>query len=198
MILLTGIWRSWIKGRSNIVMILRKSVYLLLLCGCKNILICVDLEEAKMQNIMFENVADWYDHLGDIFGYNKLFFPINIRNNHWALVVVYMEERVVQYYDSKLYDGELYVNAVLRYLEYKWAQKDRNNNLSFDNIPWQTVTNTLDVPNQGRTVHCGMFMCLIADRIALNLDYSELSPNILCQRGRWYMMACLNNDSLNF
>ena len=151
--------------------------------------------EAKMENIMFENVANWYDHMGDIFGYEKLFFPINIRNNHWALVVVYMQERVVQYYDSKLYDGELYVNAVLRYLELKWYKKDRDN-ISFNNMPWQTVSNTPNVPNQGQTVHCGMFMCLIADRIALNLDYSKLNPNILCQRGRWYMMSCINDDVL--
>ena len=155
-------------------------------------------EEPKLENIMFENVADWYDHLGDIFEYNKLFFPINIKNNHWALVVVYVGERIVQYYDSKLNDGDLYVNAVMRYLEFKWAQKDRNNNLSFDNFPWQTIPNTLDVPNQGRTNHCGMFMCLIADRIALNMDYSELDSNILCLRGRWYIMACINNDSLIF
>lgn len=35
----------------------------------------------------------------DIFKLKYLFFPININNNHWTLIVVYMEEKRISYYD---------------------------------------------------------------------------------------------------
>ena len=36
----------------------------------------------------------------DVFALNKIFFPINIVNLHWALACVFMKERTIQHFDS--------------------------------------------------------------------------------------------------
>ena len=49
-------------------------------------------------------VAKWAAKV-DLFSINKIFVPINIDNIHWTLLVVYVSERRLVYYDSMGYDG---------------------------------------------------------------------------------------------
>jgi hypothetical protein len=46
----------------------------------------------------------------DIFEKKKLFFPINIGNTHWAMMVVYVQEKRVMYLDSMGQLGNKWVN----------------------------------------------------------------------------------------
>ena len=42
----------------------------------------------------------------DIFEKDKLFFPINIDNTHWTMMVVYVQDKRVMYLDSMGQLGE--------------------------------------------------------------------------------------------
>ena len=92
-------------------------------------------------------------------------------------------------------DGEFYTHAVLKYLSMKQNQKDRNN--SFDHILWQTIgTSPTDLPHQGYTFHCGAYTCLFAERIAINKNCTNISPTLLNERARWYIMSCISHDKV--
>jgi Ulp1 family protease len=50
----------------------------------------------------YENVSRWLKKLPgeDIFNLKKIFIPINIENQHWTCIVIFMKEKQIQYYDS--------------------------------------------------------------------------------------------------
>ena len=49
-----------------------------------------------------------------------LAIPVHIDNNHWAVVIVHIKNKIIQYYDSRgkgIKDkGKVYVDAVYEYL----------------------------------------------------------------------------------
>jgi hypothetical protein len=63
----------------------------------------------------YENISKWKRKAP---GKKKNYFIINIDNNHWACIVVYMEENQIQYYDSlnNFGKGHKYLEGTLRYL----------------------------------------------------------------------------------
>ncbi len=74
---------------------------------------------------------------GDVFAADRLFFPINVGNFHWTLIVVTFADRSIRYYDSARVEGELfhpnvverehkYLNAVLDWLKDEHRTKKRS------------------------------------------------------------------------
>lgn len=61
----------------------------------------------------------------DIFALDKIFFPINVGEAHWVLVVVYMQERRIQFYDSLGSDGMYYLKHILHYLKNEHKNKKK-------------------------------------------------------------------------
>ena len=47
----------------------------------------------------YRNVRRWTKRI-DVFSMKKLFFPVNIDNQHWCMAVVHMDDRRIQFYDS--------------------------------------------------------------------------------------------------
>jgi hypothetical protein len=47
----------------------------------------------------YENISKWIKKAAgnNIFNLKNIYFIINIDNNHWACIVVYMEEKWIQY-----------------------------------------------------------------------------------------------------
>ena len=37
---------------------------------------------------------------GNVFKLDKIIIPVNIGDNHWSLVIAYVQEREIKYYDS--------------------------------------------------------------------------------------------------
>ena len=64
----------------------------------------------------YDLVKNWTNRCPgrDIFAISKVVIPINIGNYHWTCVVVYMDEKRIQFYDSK-YNGEE--------IDYDWYMK---------------------------------------------------------------------------
>jgi hypothetical protein len=53
----------------------------------------------------YENIRRWSKKVPgkDIFKLKNM-FPIHLDNLHWMLAVIFMEEKIIQYYDSYTYD----------------------------------------------------------------------------------------------
>ena len=55
----------------------------------------------------------------DLFAHHMVFFPVNINNSHWTLAVVFMQIKVIKYYDSLQGPGKYFQEKNLRYLSDK-------------------------------------------------------------------------------
>jgi Ulp1 family protease len=72
----------------------------------------------------FANVKRWTKSF-DIFAKDKVFMPVNINSTHWCMLVVYMQEKRIEYYDSMNGSGGYYLNAALRYLAEEYSIKKK-------------------------------------------------------------------------
>lgn len=87
----------------------------------------------------------------------KLFIPVNVDENHWVFVVVFIAEKTIRYYDS-LYNNtrfNMVVNNIKQYM--------------FDSTLDQTWEIQSDhhrvVPQQQNSHDCGVFMCMMMDAL---------------------------------
>ena len=81
----------------------------------------------------------------DMFALDKIFFPVNIDNMHWAASVIFMQEKCIRFYDSMGGKGAKYLEGLLRYLKDEWIDKKKTNRGDWDE--WQLI-DTKDIPLQ--------------------------------------------------
>ena len=114
----------------------------------------------------------------DIFQMDKSFCPFlhyNENPSRWAMVVAYMQQKCIIYYDSKpLFDGSKYVNGVLRWIQDEAV--DKKDGLIINALEW-TLYNIHDfVEAQVFNSHdCGVYVLMCADFLSDNLkiDFGE-------------------------
>ena len=106
---------------------------------------------------------------GDIFALDKIGIPVNCGGVHWVAIVVYVQERRIQFHDSLCGDGREYLLMVLSYLENEHQQKKKEPLPG----PW-TLVQVSDSPEQNNGNDCGVFTCMAIDYLSINspLDYS--------------------------
>jgi Ulp1 family protease len=63
----------------------------------------------------YNNIKKWSDKF-NIFGMDKIFFPININNSHWSLTIVFIMLKKIIYFDSLHGNGEMYVNSLMQWI----------------------------------------------------------------------------------
>jgi len=132
----------------------------------------------------FDHVKRWTKSFC-IFDFDKVFIPINVVNAHWALIVIYISEKEICYYDSLVgTEGskkqKVKLIIILNYLEMEAAAKEK----SFSTNEWKLIeTNVEQVPQQTNSYDCGMFMIYCADYISDDLPLlykqSEMTDNRL-------------------
>ena len=132
----------------------------------------------------FDHVKRWTKSFC-IFDFDKVFIPINVVNAHWALIVIYISEKEICYYDSLVgTEGskkqKVKLIIILNYLEMEAAAKEK----SFSTNEWKLIeTNVEKVPQQTNSYDCGMFMIYCADYISDDLPLlykqSEMTDNRL-------------------
>ena len=107
---------------------------------------------------------------------DKIFYPININNKHWTLLVIYISLKKIEYYDSLLeryrHHAEDYLNGALRYLG------DEAKKLGRGFLPneWELVpTDLINTPQQLNGYDCGVFTIMFTDFLTDNLplDFSQ-------------------------
>jgi Ulp1 family protease len=110
----------------------------------------------------------------DVFGLDKLVFPINVGANHWTCAVAHMERQQIHYHDSLGSPGTLYLEALLRYLQ------DEHLRAKKEPLPeagrWRLVAgSTTTNPQQENGFDCGAFVCITAERLLSNrpLDFVQ-------------------------
>ena len=109
----------------------------------------------------------------DIFKLDKIFFPCNINNNHWCLVVAFMQEKRIQFYDSSGRDGMNYLEGIMNYLKDEWRAKKDSQLPESDR--WKLVNNTDDTPQQENDFDYGVFICMFAEILSYGrpLSFSQ-------------------------
>jgi Ulp1 family protease len=105
----------------------------------------------------------------NIFNFKRLYFPINIKNIHWTLIVIDMENKSIVYYDSFHGDGSRLFTLAQQFLEQEAERQQEE--LKFEE--WQTI-NAKDNPVQQDGTECGVHVLIITDHMSDNLplDYS--------------------------
>jgi sentrin-specific protease 1 len=88
----------------------------------------------------------------DLFGLDKVFFPINQGNSHWICAVAFMKEKRIQMYDSLGGPGRPYLEAIFQYLQDD--HKDKKKCQMPDQDEWVLVTTQGDTPNQRNGTCC--------------------------------------------
>ncbi len=119
------------------------------------------------------NVSKWSKKMPgkDIFNLKKIFILINIENQHWTCIVIFMKEKQIQYYDSHTVGaGNSHMNDVLRYL----VDEDKGQG-HVKREEWTLVPSTETVPKQENTIDCGAFICMFGYFISqdASLEFSQ-------------------------
>ena len=125
------------------------------------------IAEGSYSNYNYNNVKRWCRHI-EILGMDKIFFPINIRNTHWTLAVIFLPDRAIRYYDSANGNGDVYTKTIARWLHDEATTRDQRE--------WTVSPSACSrVPQQLNSYDCGVFSSFCADRISLDLelDYSQ-------------------------
>jgi Ulp1 family protease len=123
-------------------------------------------------------------HNGDIFLLKRIFFPINIPNVHWLLVVANVQDREIVYFDSSSaktlgFSGRRYAQYVLDYMmdEFQRLQISKIPRVAVDDVDaavhhekqqWN-ITWYRTAPQQSTSDDCGVFTCMYA--ICLNRGF---------------------------
>lgn len=129
----------------------------------------------------FAQVQRWSKKIAcDLFDLDKLFIPINIRNVHWTLCVVYIQFRIIRYFDSSGGSGRTYMNIIMQYL----SDEARVRNLTFTASEWQLEDMLNHIPQQENGYDCGLFVIVNADYLSddLPLDYSATNEDMAEKR----------------
>jgi len=129
-------------------------------------------DEGASNEYTYENVKEWSKKVpgNDIFALDKILFPCNVLKIHWTCVVIFMQEKRIQFYDSMRGDGYHYSEGLLRYLKDEWAAMKGGELPDADK--WSIVGAKTGVPRQTNGYDCGVFTCMFADFLSINRPLS--------------------------
>lgn len=153
----------------------------------------------RLKDYNFEAVRDMNSGIANIFMKRFHFIPINIRNVHWAMVVVDMKYKSIHYLDTKHWNGGVYLDGIKRYLFDKWkvlydGDEDRIAQFeTYGGMEWQ-LGNRTDIAYQGTTLECGVYVCLFANMITCDMDITTLRKEVVDCRGKLHIMASMINS----
>jgi sentrin-specific protease 1 len=137
----------------------------------------------------YPNVAKWTKDLTtDLCDYDKVFFPCNIPDAHWFLIVVDNNEKTVSLYDPLHASRMDYLNNVRQYV---YDEYERSNTAQ---IPWKYVAKDMGgtFPGQADTCSCGVYTCLYANRISQGYELDTIQSVNGAFQYRMYMLCLLN------
>lgn len=143
------------------------------------------------QQYQYSRVKRWSKKV-DVFSCRRIFFPINISNSHWTLLVIWMDEKKIVYYDSMSGSGSVYLKSAQQWLSDESLDKK---GATFDTSLW-TLEVASDVPQQQNGFDCGMFALMCADFLTddLPLSYSQENMSLF----RKLVCGRVINGSLNY
>jgi len=98
----------------------------------------------------YEKVKSWSKNVPgkDIFNLKYRFFPINIKNMHWTVAVIFMEAKRIQYYDSMGKTDWAKLEGLLQYVKDEYRVKNGKEMDEMDAMEWKLVSCKMDTPRQ--------------------------------------------------
>jgi len=104
---------------------------------------------------------------------DKIIFPVNISGMHWSLIVIFMQQHKIQFFDSMGGSGQRYLDGLLQYLKDEHIDKKKRPMEGVDD--WKLVICQPDTPQQENGFDCGVFTCMFADFISqdMPLNFSQ-------------------------
>lgn len=105
----------------------------------------------------YNEIKTWYKKAPEdsLFQLKYIFFPINKDNKHWILIVVFVEERTIQYYDSLGKTDKSMLSIILRYLKDEWKRTESENSVDWKS--WKLQENCVYTPQQKNSKF--IFLC---------------------------------------
>jgi Ulp1 family protease len=101
---------------------------------------------------------------------------VNKDFNHWSLIVIYIQQKKIIYYDSMTYNktvveyGNKLINIMLRWLNDVAVLTKK----TFNAKEWDTKsTDNKTVPQQNNGIDCGVFCIMFMDYIANNFPFNK-------------------------
>jgi sentrin-specific protease 1 len=79
-----------------------------------------------------------------------------------------MQEKRILYLDSLGGGGQTYTSAVMKYISDEWKDKQKSD--FSDNDKWSIEDNRNNTPQQKNNHDCGVFVCMFAHLLSLNVD----------------------------
>lgn len=116
----------------------------------------------SFERLGYERVKS-YTRKTDIFSKDVIIIPV-YKDSHWRLVVVKIPSKEIIYFDSLNLDHTKILEAVKSYLGQEHLAK-KGSNLNFHD--WK-IYNFPETPQQTNGFDCGVYMCQIANLIAVN------------------------------
>ncbi len=80
----------------------------------------------------------------DIFSLKYIFCPINLKNTHWTLAVIFMEAKKIQYYDSCGGTDRAKMQGLLEYVKDEY--RANHDGKEMDAKEWELVSCKNDTP----------------------------------------------------
>jgi sentrin-specific protease 1 len=121
-------------------------------------------------------VATWTRNV-DIFALDMVFVPVHLYESHWALVVVNVQERAIEYYDSLASDADEPTRVITAYLLREELLK--RGGASED---WRIVAPGTTIPQQRNGSDCGVFLCRYAYCRAAGLPFDFTADDMPLMR----------------
>ncbi|XP_033232573.1 sentrin-specific protease 1-like [Drosophila pseudoobscura] len=113
----------------------------------------------------------------DIFSYDMILIPENIKNIHWCMTIINLKEKTIRYYDSLGGGHDLLLHALTTYLAEESMDK---RHVAYD-IKEFSLETVKDMPRQENTHDCGVFACMAAEYVTrcqpLNFTQKDI-PNL--------------------
>jgi sentrin-specific protease 1 len=99
-----------------------------------------------------------------------VFFPINIADSHWVLVIALMQQKCILYRDAMGGNGQKYTSAIMQYLGDEMREKLGVMMTKAECDLWHVqLIPPAESPQQQNGYDCGMFVCMYADYMLQDL-----------------------------
>ena len=132
----------------------------------------------------YQNIKRWSKKVPgeDIFNLKNIFCPINLRDTHWTIAVISVEEKKIRYYDSSnqvritrrrgknhpvMAACMPHLEGLLQYLKDEWKKKKVG---AFDDSEWELLEDTSPIQDGSNTWDCGVFISMYADFFSRDLQ----------------------------
>ena len=123
-----------------------------------------------------------------------IYIPTNAQNSHRTMLIIFIVEKNIRYYDSMNGGGDHFLDAARRWVVDEGRVKK---NITIDPEDWTLVSRQAHVPQQGNGFDCGVFSCMCADYISDDLPLQCYSQDVMPLM-RKKMAAAILRGSLDY